>query len=288
MRKHIDAAVPRRLIASQFPQWAHLPISPVEHDGWDNRTFRLGDELSIRLPSGEWYAKQVAKEQRWLPVLAPQLPLPIPAPVANGEPDDGFPYPWSVYRWLEGDIARAVTHRRPRSRSRADLAEFLARARGRRRHRRPGARASTTSSAAARSRTTSPRRSRRSRRSAPRSRATPSLRVWEDAMATTWDRDPVWFHGDVAVGNLLVRDGRLAAVLDFGTSGVGDPACDMAIAWTFFRGAARERFRADRDVDDATWARGRGWCLWKTLITLAGGDAPDEPALLREIDEIIG
>ena len=118
MRKHIDAAVPRRLIASQFPQWAHLPISPVEHDGWDNRTFRLGDELSVRLPSGEWYAKQVAKEQRWLPELAPQLPLPIPAPVAKGEPDDGFPYPWSVYRWLEGEIAVARPHRRPGRRSR--------------------------------------------------------------------------------------------------------------------------------------------------------------------------
>ena len=93
-------------------------------------------------------------------------------------------------------------------------------------------------------------------------------------MATRWDREPVWFHGDIAVGNLLVRDGRLAAVLDFGTSGVGDPACDMAIAWTYFRGAARERFRADRGVDAATWSRGRGWCLWKTLITLAGGDRP--------------
>jgi aminoglycoside phosphotransferase (APT) family kinase protein len=104
-RAVIDASLARRLIDSQFPQWSDLPITTVEVDGWDNRTFRLGSELTIRLPSGDWYAKQVDKEQRWLPVLAPQLPLPIPTPVARGEPDAGFPYPWSVYRWLDGELA---------------------------------------------------------------------------------------------------------------------------------------------------------------------------------------
>ena len=92
----IDVSVPRRLIDSQFPQWSDLPIEPVEFDGWDNRTFRLGPELTVRLPSGDWYAQQVEKEQRWLPVLADQLPLPIPAPVAKGEPGAGYPYAWSV------------------------------------------------------------------------------------------------------------------------------------------------------------------------------------------------
>jgi aminoglycoside phosphotransferase (APT) family kinase protein len=101
----IDAALARRLVDAQFPQWRGLPLRPVEHDGWDNRTFRLGDELSVRLPTGNWYALQVAKEQRWLPVLAPQLPLPIPTPVAHGAPGCGFPYPWSVYRWLDGEPA---------------------------------------------------------------------------------------------------------------------------------------------------------------------------------------
>ena len=101
----IDAALARRLIESQFPQWSDLPITAVEFDGWDNRTFRLGRELTVRLPSGQWYAQQVEKEQRWLPVLGPQLPLAIPAPVGRGEPGSGFPYPWSVYRWLEGDLA---------------------------------------------------------------------------------------------------------------------------------------------------------------------------------------
>ena len=101
----IDAALARRLVDRQSPQWSDLPIEPMELDGWDNRSFRLGSELTIRLPSGDWYAEQVDKEQRWLPALAPQLPLPIPAPVARGEPDADFPYPWSVYRWLAGEPA---------------------------------------------------------------------------------------------------------------------------------------------------------------------------------------
>ena len=103
--QQIDESLARRLIDSQFPQWSHLPIRAFELDGWDNRSFRLGSELTVRLPSGNWYAKQVDKEQRWLPVLAPQLPLPIPTPVARGEPDAEFPYPWSVYRWLDGEPA---------------------------------------------------------------------------------------------------------------------------------------------------------------------------------------
>ena len=114
----IDARLARRLVDRQFPQWADLPVRPVEIDGWDNRTFRLGSELTVRLPSGEWYAKQVEKEQRWLPMLAPRLPLPIPTPVAQGEPDADYPYPWSVYRWLNGDLASRAPI--------ADLTEFAA------------------------------------------------------------------------------------------------------------------------------------------------------------------
>jgi aminoglycoside phosphotransferase (APT) family kinase protein len=115
-------------------------------------------------------------------------------------------------------------------------------------------------------------------------------RVWEDAMTTTWDRPPVWFHGDVATGNLLVRDGRLAAVLDFGSSGVGDPACDTVIAWTFLSGASRDRFRAVLDVDGATWSRGRGWALWKALITLVGQlerNASEATVTRAQIDRIL-
>jgi len=284
----LDATVARRLIDSQFPQWSGLPITGVEHDGWDNRTFRLGSELSVRLPSGDWYAQQVAKEQRWLPVLAPRLPLPIPVPVAEGEPDAWFPYPWSVYRWLDGELA---THARIDDMPgfAAALARFLnalARADatggpepGRHNFFRGGPLATyadETHDAIAKLGNEIPRDA--------------VERVWEDAMSTAWERDPVWFHGDVATGNLLVRDGRLAAVLDFGSSGVGDPACDTVIAWTFFSGASRARFRADYVADAGTWSRARGWCLWKALISLVGhleNDSPDAALARRDIERVL-
>jgi aminoglycoside phosphotransferase (APT) family kinase protein len=283
-----DASLARRLVATQFPQWADLPVAAVEHDGWDNSTFRLGSELSVRLPSGDWYAEQVAKEQRWLPVLAPQLPLPIPEPVAEGEPDREFPYPWSVYRWLDGELA---AHARidDLPQFAADLAAFLnALARidatdgpppGRHNWFRGGPLATyadETHEAIA--------------KLGGEIRRDAVERIWEDAMSTTWERDPVWFHGDVATGNLLVRDGRLAAVIDFGTSGVGDPACDTVIAWTFFAGASRDRFRAVYDADPGTWSRGRGWCLWKALISLVGhleNDSPDAALARRDIRELL-
>ena len=286
--ERIDAALARRLIDSQFPQWSELPITAVEVDGWDNRTFRLGSELTVRLPSGEWYAKQVDKEQRWLPLLAPRLPLPIPTPVARGAPGCGFPYPWSVYRWLAGELASRATV--------ADLPTFAT------------ALAGFLNALARVDATGGPGPGEHNfYRGGPLAtyadetvEAIDALgdevprdaveRVWEHAMGTSWDRDPVWFHGDVAVGNLLVRDGRLGAVIDFGTSGVGDPACDTVIAWTFLSGRSRARFRALLDVDAATWSRGRGWGLWKALITLVGHlerGAPEAALARRDIAEIL-
>jgi aminoglycoside phosphotransferase (APT) family kinase protein len=284
----IDARLARRLIDRQFPQWADLPIRPVDADGWDNRTFRLGDKLTVRLPSGDWYAKQVEKEQRWLPVLAPRLPLPIPAPVARGEADADYPYPWSVYRWLDGDLASEAPI--------ADMTAFAAalagflRALGRidatggpapgRHNFFRGAPLRTYEAEALEAVETLG-------AEIPRDAV---LRVWDDAMRTTWDRDPVWFHGDVATGNLLVRDGRLGAVLDFGSAGVGDPACDVVIAFTFLSGASRDRFRADLGVDAGTWSRGRGWCLWKAMISLAGhleNGSPDAALALRDIEQVL-
>jgi aminoglycoside phosphotransferase (APT) family kinase protein len=287
-RSTIDVSLARRLIDSQFPQWSGLPIAEVEVDGWDNRTFRLGSELTVRLPTGEWYAKQVDKEQQWLPVLAPQLPLPIPLPVARGEPDSAFPYPWSVYRWLDGELASRRRIRNLPSFA-TTLATFLNALR----------RVDATGGPAP--------GQHNFYRGGPLGtyqeetlQAIDALgnevhvdavrRVWDDAMATSWDCEPVWFHGDVATGNLLVRDGRLAAMLDFGSSGVGDPACDMVIAWTFLSGLSRDRFRAELDVDAGTWSRGRGWALWKALITLVGHlerGAPQAATTRAEIDEIL-
>jgi aminoglycoside phosphotransferase (APT) family kinase protein len=287
-RPVIDVSLARRLVDSQFPQWSHLPIAPVEFDGWDNRTFRLGSELSVRLPSGDWYAQQVAKEQRWLPVLAPQLPLPIPTPVGEGTPDSGYPYRWSVYRWLDGELAsRAHIDDLPGLAT--TLAGFLnALGRvdatggpepGQHNFYRGGPLSTYEGEALEAIDTLGD--------EVPRDDV---RRLWDDAMTTSWDREPVWFHGDVATGNLLIRDAQLAAVLDFGSSGVGDPACDMVIAWTFLSGAGRDRFRAELGVDAGTWSRGRGWALWKALISLVGHlerGAPEAALARRDIEQVL-
>jgi len=235
----IDAALVRRLIAAQFPPWADLPVRPVEAGGWDNRTFRLGPRMTARLPSAEPYALQVEKEHRWLPKLAPLLPLPIPVPLAKGAPAGGYPWQWSVYRWLEGEPA-SVGGIADLRRFATDLAEFLNALRrsdptggpppGRHNFFRGGPLtvydAETRQAIAALE---------------GRVDTGAASAVWQAALGAKWDGSPVWFHGDVAAGNLLVEDGRLGAVIDFGTSGVGDPACDLAIAWTLFGGRAGTR-----------------------------------------------
>jgi aminoglycoside phosphotransferase (APT) family kinase protein len=256
-----------RLVAVQFPQWANLAVAPVDLDGNDNTTFRLGDGFSVRLPSADAYVSQVDKEQRWLPFLAPRLPLPIPEPVARGVPALGFPRPWSVYRWRSGELATAERVL-DETRFATELAGFLAvlyaidptggPAAGAHSFFRGGPLDALDADA----------------RQAIAALADEldfqaAMTVWEAALATVWMRPPVWVHGDVTNSNLLVQDGRLCAVLDFGCSAVGDPACDLAIAWTYFRGESREAFRAGLAFDDGTWARGRGWALWKALITRA-------------------
>ena len=284
----IDAPLVGRLVAAQFPQWAELPIEPVEPGGWDNRTFRLGSEMSVRLPSHQAYAAQVEKEHRWLPRLAPLLPLPIPVPLAMGCPSGEFPWHWSVYRWLDGEAATLERIADP-CRFATELAQFLvARQRidpaggpppGPHNFYRGGPltvydvetrRAIATLDGAI--------------------DAEVATEVWEAALQATWQGPPVWVHGDVAQGNLLLEDRRLSAVIDFGSSGVGDPACDVTIAWTFLSGESREAFRAALPVDEATWARGRGWALWKGLITVVvyRDSDPTKAAVARRIvDEVL-
>jgi aminoglycoside phosphotransferase (APT) family kinase protein len=266
----VDAALVGRLVSEQFPHWAELPVRPVDEGGWDNRTFHLGDRMTVRLPSGEGYALQVAKEQRWLPVLGPLLPLEIPAPLGSGRPGAGYPYPWSIYGWIDGQTARAERID-DLTRFATDLANFLCALRGVDASGGPAAgrhsawRGAPLSTYDAETRAAIEKH----RDGLPVDVVTT---IWQDALDATWAGPPVWFHGDVASGNLLVRDGRLAAVIDFGCCGVGDPACDVVIAWTLLHGASRDAFRDALDVDPATWARGRGWALWKALIML---DDPD-------------
>lgn len=266
-KPNINASLVERLIATQFPQWADLAIMPVEFDGWDNRTFRLGEDMAVRLPSAEWYVAQVEKEQRWLPKLAPHLPLPIPVPLAMGIPADGYPWHWSVYQWLEGEIA-TVARINDKDQFAIMLAQFL------------GALQQIDPTGGP------PPGWHNFFRGGPLKTYDAQTRdaistlhgridtdtvteVWDAALDADWHGTPVWFHGDVSAGNLLVRNGSLIAVIDFGCSGVGDPSCDLAIAWTLFSGESRETFRAALPLDSATWARGRGWTLWKGLITFA-------------------
>ncbi len=275
-------------MATQFPEWEALDVVPVEADGWDNRTYRLGAELSVRLPTAASYAPAVLKEHRWLQVLGPQLPLPVPEPVGLGVPGEGYPFHWSVRRWLEGEPARPALIE-DSCRFAAELAGFLRRLRTldtdeaptagahsffRGAH--PAAYDEETRRCLAQLDTVIP---------ADRASA-----VWEEALASTWQGPPVWFHGDVAAGNLLVRGGRLNAVIDFGTSGVGDPACDLVIAWTLLDEPARRAFRRETSLDEDTWARARGWALWKTLLGLLGNPAAREPGSVerRVIDLVLG
>ena len=271
-RDAITAAVAARLVAEQFPAWADLPVVPVAESGWDNRTFRLGDELTVRLPTAEWYVAAVAKEHTWLPRLAPHLPLPIPLPVALGSPGGGYPWPWSVRRWIDGRPAADDRIADPVAFA-DDLARFLLAlwsvaaaggpVAGAHSFHRGGALAVYDEETRAALDLLGPR--------VDRAAAT---EMWDAALASASTGPPVWFHGDVAVGNLLVdAAGRLSAVIDFGTCGIGDPACDLVIAWTLFDGASRARFVELVGQDAGTWARARGWALWKALITLAAPDA---------------
>jgi aminoglycoside phosphotransferase (APT) family kinase protein len=282
-RDRIDAALAARLVAAQFPEWAGLPVVPVEVDGWDNRTFRLGDTMTVRLPSAEGYVRSVEKEQSWLPRLAPHLPLPIPVPLAVGAPTDEYPWPWSIRRWIHGRLATRdrigdlVAFAR-------DLAGFLVALQRINPIGGPQAGAHcfyrgaplTVYDAETRDAIAA---------LGPRIDAATATDAWEDALASPVTGSPVWFHGDVASANLLVDgDGRLAAVIDFGTCGVGDPACDLVIAWTLFDADSRRAFRSAMPADDAMWARGRGWALWKALITI---DSPDAtPAAAAEASRV--
>ena len=264
----ISLALVSDLIAEQFPQWAHLPIKPVELSGWDNRTFRLGTDMSIRLPSEECYAQQVQKEQKWLPVLAPRLSLRIPAPVAMGKPSKKYPFSWSIYRWIDGESVYSQDFDQMHLLQLAiQLAEFLNELH-------------TIDSAGGPLpgfhnfyRGDSPSVYDTETRSAIAQlqgfiNTEAVMSVWEKAISSKWSKKPVWIHGDLSVGNILIKDNKLIAVIDFGQMGVGDPACDLVIAWTFLKNESRKLFRSCVGLDSDTWARARGWALWKALITI--------------------
>ena len=256
-----DVPLVRRLLAEQFPEWAELSLERVPSSGTDNALYRLGDDMVVRLPRIDWAVAGLQRELEWLPKLAPLLPVSVPVPLAEGRPSEGYPWGWAVYEWLPGknppvggggnsaalarDLAgllrafQRIDIAGPSSRRGLPLASqdewtraALSELRG------------TIDTAAA-------------------------TAAWEEALSTpVWSRPPVWLHGDLFPGNLLVERGRLSAVIDFALVGMGDPACDLIAAWSLFPQAAREVFRVELAVDDATWARGRGWALSVALVAL--------------------
>lgn len=271
----ISTQLVTQLIAEQFPQWAGLPISPVKFGGRDNRTFHLGRNMTVRLPSAEKYAEKVHIEQEWLPKLAPNLSFPIPEPVAMGQASKDYPWNWSVYRWIEGENAD-ILNECDLPRFAEDCARFLKEL-----HQIDTAKGPLAG----------PHNFYRggalSVYNAETNAAISKLKgiieteavaaIWEHAISSQWVDDPVWVHGDFSVGNIIVRDGKLAAVIDFGGMGVGDPACDLVLAWTFLTRESRAIFKSQMDMDSNIWARASGWALWKALITLVSLEDKDSP-----------
>lgn len=262
----IGAELVRSLIDEQFPNWSGLAVRQVDFNGWDNSTFRLGDDMKVRLPTAAGYVFQVEKEYRWLPELQKFLPVEIPAPLALGRPNAHYPYPWSIYRWIDGETAaQALDAGGPELAT--ELAGFLIAL-----HQIP------TDGAPVAGAQNFFRGAALSVYNGDTQRCLALLQheidtarlgdIWAAALASQWDQPSVWIHGDFASGNLLVRNGHLSAVIDFGTSAVGDPACDLVIAWTFLDEEGRRKFRAALPMDAKTWARGRGWALWKALLIL--------------------
>ncbi|MFI9583462.1 aminoglycoside phosphotransferase family protein [Streptomyces sp. NPDC052236] len=263
----------RALVSEQFPEWGDLPVQSVARQGWDNRTFRLGDRLAVRLPSAEGYVAGIEKEDRCLPTLAKHLQIPVPAPVATGRPAAGYPFPWSVRHWLPGDTVEAATAV-DRTQLARDLGTFLT-----------ALRKVPTRQGPASGRHSYFRGCHPSVYSDQVEHALDKLKdvvdvaacqaIWASALTSAWPFPSTWFHGDVAVGNLLTTNKRLSAVIDFGTCGIGDPACDLVMAWTYFVGDERKIFRETVGLPDDAWRRARGWALWKALATTAGLSSPD-------------
>jgi aminoglycoside phosphotransferase (APT) family kinase protein len=269
----IGPGLVRRLLAGQHPELAGLPLRPVAAQGTDNLVYRLGPELAVRLPRKAGAVPALRREQRWLPAVGRNLPLAVPAPVAVGEPDEGYPFPWLVCRWVPGVPAP------PRDLDAADarrLAEFVralaAVDPGAGPRIGAGERAGPVAACDAATRTAldAVLRLQADGRIEPalldRSRAE---RVWADAVrAPAWSGPGVWVHRDLYHGNLLTLGGTLCGVIDFGGLAVGDPAGDVMGAFHLLDPADRAVFGEVVGVDEATWARARGWVLNQGLQAL--------------------
>lgn len=259
----ITCELVRKLVREQFPQYRDLEIYPVDRSGHDNRTFHLGEELAVRLPSGPGYAPQVEKESRWLPYLQAHLDYPISKPVAVGRPGGDFPWPWSINRWIEGETLFEDT-RLDKVELAGDLAAALQKLQAVdcREGPRGGAHNCYRGCDLKVYHGEVLEAAEGLRGILPVNRL---LELWDDCLGTVNQGEAVWVHGDVAPGNILVQNHRFYGLIDFGVLGTGDPACDYAMAWTYFDAPGRARFL--RDLEAGLVKRARGWALWKAMIT---------------------
>jgi aminoglycoside phosphotransferase (APT) family kinase protein len=278
MRMHrdelaIDEALVGRLLEEQFPQWAALPLRRIEPSGTVNAIFRLGDRLSVRLPRRAGPTEPGGKELDWLPRLAPLLPLDIPVPVAQGRPSGGYPWFWEIHEWLDGETVPveaidAIT-------AAQDLATLVAALQRVDPDGAPPGRGIPLAQ-----------RNEEMQHWFARFNGDPAVQVeWERALAApAWRGPPVWHHGDLDARNWLVRDGRITGVIDWGSMGVGDPACDVMVAWKLHSPAARDAFRERLPTDDATWERARGWVVSQAVAALSYYTPENNPALYSEAE----
>jgi aminoglycoside phosphotransferase (APT) family kinase protein len=269
----IDEPLVRRLLAGQFPEWADRPLTRVEPAGTVNAIFRLGDDLAVRLARRDGPTEPGGNEADWLPRLAPLLPLEIPVPLAQGRPTGDYPWFWDVHTWVAGETA-PVEAIDPIQAAR-DLAAFV------------GALQQVEPAGAPRGRGIPlAERDEATRDWLERFDGHPRVTAeWERALAApAWEGSPVWHHGDLDVRNWLVRDGRVCGVIDWGSMGVGDPACDVMVAWKLHSSDARDAFREALPTDDATWERARGWVLSQAVAALAYYTPENNPTLYREAE----
>lgn len=269
----IGEGLVRRLVAEQFPEWAGMPLRRIEPSGTVNAIFRLGDGLSVRLPRRQGPTEPGSSELEWLPKLAPQLPVEVPVPVAQGRPGGDYPWFWEVHTWVNGETT--PVGRIDAIQAARDLAELV----------RALQRVDPTGAPPGRGVALAERDS-SFRYWLERFDGDPRvITEWERALAVPpWVGAPVWHHGDLDCRNWLVQDRRISGVIDWGSMGVGDPACDVMVAWKLHSEAARDAFREALPVDDATWARARGWAVSQGVAALAYYTPENNPSLYREAE----
>ena len=257
----IDITLVRRLLATQLPHLVDLPVEAIQSTGTVNAIFRIGDDLCARLPRIQRWVAALEKEIEWLPKLAPHLSLAVPEPVAKGEPESGYPFPWAVYRWINSDTF-ASDHILDERQAGADLAMFVAELRR------------IEISGAPHSGRKPLRQLDSNTRAAIESMegtidTDAATAAWDICLrAPEWNGRPVWRHCDLLPPNLLVENGNIKAILDFGGAGIGDPAIDVVAAWSVFGKDGRDTFLSTLNVDDGTWARGRGFALHQALLII--------------------